>query len=61
MKYDNTKLYQKTMTQNAIVGLWKIAQHATIIAARANRELPWAEKWESDWIGGQYREHFFSR
>ena len=58
MKYDNTKLYQKTMTQHAIVCLWTIAQHAAIIAARANRELPWAEKWESDWIAGKYKGHY---
>ena len=43
---------------NAIVYLWTIAQHAAIIAARANRDQPWAEKWESDWIGGKYKGHY---
>ena len=46
------------MTQHAIVYLWTIAQHAAIIAARANREQPWAEKWESDWIAGKYKGHY---
>ena len=47
------------MTQYASKWLWTIAQHAVVIAARTNRDRPRAEKWESDWIGGQYREHLF--
>ena len=58
-QYDNTIPKDKTMTQYASKWLWTIPQHAAIIAARANRDRPRAEKWESDWIGAQYRGHFF--
>ena len=46
--------YQKTMTQYTSKWLWIIPQHAAIIAAKANRDRPMAEKRESDWIGGKY-------